>query len=71
VDGNEVEYEYTSDDDSWIIKITYQHSAHNIQIIIPEFSLLALIACMLATTALFSFLHMKPRKKLLNLHFRK
>lgn len=71
VDGNEVEYEYTSDDDSWIIKITYQHSTHNIQIIIPEFSLLVLIACMLATTVTFSSLHMKPRKKLLNLRFRK
>jgi len=37
IDGNQTGYTYGSTDNSWIINITYKHSTHKVQMIIPEF----------------------------------
>ena len=37
IDGNQTGYTYGSTDNSWIINITYEHSTHKVQMIIPEF----------------------------------
>jgi len=37
VDGNQTDYTYGSTDNSWTINIVYEHSTHEVQMIIPEF----------------------------------
>ena len=72
IDGIETEFEYSSLDfdagyavfSYWIITIMYQHSTHDIQIQIPEFSSFLLLACILATVAAVGSSHLNQRKKL-------
>ena len=43
VDGNPKNYTFTSSNDSWIVKIYYMHSTHQIQIVIPEYATLKML----------------------------
>jgi hypothetical protein len=69
VDGLETEFEYTFMDYGygyvyWIITVIYQHSTHDIQVTVPEFSSFALIACALTAIAAFASVRLKTRQKI-------
>lgn len=69
VDGVETEFEYIYVDYGygyvyWIITVIYQHSIHDIQVTIPEFSSFALIACVAATIAAFASLRLKTHPEI-------
>jgi hypothetical protein len=67
VDGVETEFTYKSLDASydvyWVLTVVYQHSTHNIQVTIPEFSSFALIACTATTIAAFASLCLKKSSR--------
>jgi len=50
VDGNLTDYTYTSTQKSWTIKIFYTHSTHEIQVVIPEYSSIAIILPFILTS---------------------
>jgi hypothetical protein len=54
IDGNQTDYTYGSTDNSWIINITYEHSTHEVQMIIPEFpsAIATLLWVLIVSTAI-------------------
>jgi hypothetical protein len=50
VDGNLTDYTYTSTQKSWTIKISYTHSTHEIQVVIPEYSSIAIVLLFILTS---------------------
>jgi hypothetical protein len=64
VDGVETEFTYTALDVYWIITVIYQHSTHDIQVVIPEFTSFALITCVSIAIAAFASSLLKTRPKI-------
>lgn len=70
VDEEETEFQHTSVDydiggsivSYWIVTVTYQHSTHDIEIQVPEFSSFLLLACTLSIVATLGSAQLKQRK---------
>lgn len=64
VDGNQTDYTYSCTDNSWTITIMYQHSTHEVQMVIPEFpSTIATFLTVLITSTAAVLLNAKKRTK--------
>jgi len=62
LDGNQLEYNVTSTDDSWLLTFTYTHSAHQVVVdldinIIPEFPSLIILPLFMIATLLAVIIH--------------
>jgi len=67
VDGNQTNYTYSSTDDSWVINITYRHSTHEVQMVIPEFPSTTMLTILMLTTLIATIPLKKKRKTKLQL----
>ena len=63
VDGNLTEYTLTSNNNSWVVRITYSHSTHDVHVVIPEFPSATILTAFMALTILAVALTKKNRSR--------
>jgi hypothetical protein len=70
IDGNQTDYTYGSTDNSWIINIIYEHSTHEVQMIIPEFPSIFVPALIIMSCLILLAVSKKKEEKTRKAHLR-